>query len=134
MVFQDVVPSTREHEHRRRRISAKVEIGCNDFQGADLPRRLLHCSDSQSETVGLFSQVQRLDRSQAPPAFLSQTKKPCAVTLPTVIGATRLLNSRIKNNWGAPLLAFEKWAPRVPIPWAFTRQVAESSSSKLPNR
>ena len=33
------VPKTRS-----RRSGAKVEIGCNDFQGADLSRRLLHGS------------------------------------------------------------------------------------------
>ncbi len=36
MIFQHVVPLSREHESRRRRSGAKVEIGRNDFQGAEL--------------------------------------------------------------------------------------------------
>src|ERR1700674_4369270 len=44
VIFQDVVPFSATHETRRSRSGAKVEIGCNDFQGADLSRRLLHGS------------------------------------------------------------------------------------------
>jgi len=40
VIFQDVVPFSTTQETRRRRSGAKVEIGFNDFQGADLPRRL----------------------------------------------------------------------------------------------
>ena len=42
VIFQYVVPFLDVYLYRRRRGGAKVEIGCNDFQGADLPRRLLH--------------------------------------------------------------------------------------------
>ena len=44
MIFQDVVPFSATHKTRRSRSGAKVEVGCNDFQGADLSRRLLHGS------------------------------------------------------------------------------------------
>ena len=49
VIFQHVVPFSREHESRSRRSGAKVEIGRNDFQGADLARRLLHGSDLESD-------------------------------------------------------------------------------------
>jgi hypothetical protein len=42
--FQHVVPFSDDKEQRRRRSGAKVEISHNDFQGADLARRLLHHS------------------------------------------------------------------------------------------
>src|ERR1700675_2229222 len=44
MIFQDVVPFAATHKTRRSRSGAKVEISRNDFQGADLSRRLLHGS------------------------------------------------------------------------------------------
>jgi hypothetical protein len=44
VIFQHVVPTPRPYERRRRRSGAKVQIGCNDLQGADLSRRLLHGS------------------------------------------------------------------------------------------
>jgi hypothetical protein len=44
VIFKHVVPLPRPHERRRRRSGAKVQIGCNDLQGADLSRRLLHGS------------------------------------------------------------------------------------------
>ena len=44
VIFQHVVPFPREHEPRRSRSGGKVQIGCNDLQGADLSRRLLHGS------------------------------------------------------------------------------------------
>src|ERR1700691_2890291 len=44
VIFQPVVPTPRPYERRRRRSGAKVQIGCNDLQGADLSRRLLHGS------------------------------------------------------------------------------------------
>jgi hypothetical protein len=44
VIFQDVVPFASAHKTRRSRSGAKVEIGCNDFQGADLSRRLLRGS------------------------------------------------------------------------------------------
>ena len=31
-----------DQKYRSSRVGVKVEIGCNDFQGADLSRRLLH--------------------------------------------------------------------------------------------
>jgi hypothetical protein len=52
VIFQDVVPFSREHQHRSRRSGAKVGIGRNDFQGADLSRRLLHGSAPKSSLVG----------------------------------------------------------------------------------
>jgi hypothetical protein len=36
VIFQHVVPLSRPYERRRRRSGAKVQIGCNDLQGADL--------------------------------------------------------------------------------------------------
>ena len=36
VIFQHVVPIFRPYERRRRRSGAKVQIGCNDLQGADL--------------------------------------------------------------------------------------------------
>src|SRR6266403_1880281 len=44
VIFQHVVPLPRPYERSRRRSGAKVQIGCNDLQGADLSRRLLHRS------------------------------------------------------------------------------------------
>jgi hypothetical protein len=44
VIFQDVVPFAATHKTRRSRSGAKVKIGCKDFQGADLSRRLLHGS------------------------------------------------------------------------------------------
>jgi hypothetical protein len=40
VIFQDVVPFAATHKARRSRSGAKVEIGCNDFLGAHLQRRL----------------------------------------------------------------------------------------------
>jgi hypothetical protein len=54
VIFQHVVPFSREHESRRRRSRAKVEIGRNDFQGADLSRRRLHGSDLEIERTVQF--------------------------------------------------------------------------------
>jgi hypothetical protein len=42
VIFQDVVPFATTHKTRRSRSGAKVEIGCNDFQGTDLSCHLLH--------------------------------------------------------------------------------------------
>jgi len=42
VVFQGVVPFAAIHKTRGSGSGAKVEIGCNDFQGTDLLRRLLH--------------------------------------------------------------------------------------------
>ncbi len=44
VIFQHVVPILRPYGRRSRRSGAKVQIGCNDLQGADLSRRLLHGS------------------------------------------------------------------------------------------
>jgi hypothetical protein len=44
VIFQHVVLIPRQRERCRRRSGAKVQIGCNDLQGADLSRRLLHGS------------------------------------------------------------------------------------------
>jgi hypothetical protein len=44
VIFQHVVPFPRGHEPSRSRSGAKVQIGRNDLQGADLSRRLLHGS------------------------------------------------------------------------------------------
>jgi hypothetical protein len=41
VIFQDVVPFATTSKTRSRGSGAKVEIGCKDFQGADLSRRLL---------------------------------------------------------------------------------------------
>jgi len=54
VIFQHVVPFPRKHDSRRRRSGAKVEIGPNDFQGADLPRRLLHHSNLESDRIVRF--------------------------------------------------------------------------------
>jgi hypothetical protein len=42
VIFQHDVPFLDVCLYPRRRCGAKVKIGCNDFQGADLRRRLLH--------------------------------------------------------------------------------------------
>jgi hypothetical protein len=55
VIFQHVVPPPRLYEYRRRRSGAKVQIGCNDLQGADLSRRLLHGSVPELSPVGLVS-------------------------------------------------------------------------------
>jgi hypothetical protein len=72
VVFQDVVPFFRHLEPHRRRIGAKVEIGCNDFQGADLSRRLLHGSAARLSFLGFQAKVQRLDHLQAPEQLLNR--------------------------------------------------------------
>jgi len=55
VIFQHVVPILRPYERRRRRSGAKVQIGCIDLQGADLPRRLLHRSIPEAGLVGVVS-------------------------------------------------------------------------------
>jgi hypothetical protein len=52
VIFQDVVPFSATDKTSRRRSGAKVQIGCNDLQGADLLRRLLHGSVLKSSLVG----------------------------------------------------------------------------------
>jgi hypothetical protein len=42
VIFQHVVPIADDFVSRSSRGGAKVRIGCNDLQGADLSRRLLH--------------------------------------------------------------------------------------------
>jgi hypothetical protein len=41
------------YDRRRRRSGAKVQIGCNDLQGADLSRRLLHGSMPKPSPIRL---------------------------------------------------------------------------------
>jgi len=55
VIFQHVVPLSRPHERRRRRSGAKVQIGCNDLQGANLSRRLLHRSVPELSPIGPVS-------------------------------------------------------------------------------
>ena len=64
MIFQDVVPFAASPRPRSRSGGAKVEIGCNDFQGADLSRRLLHGGPRNGHQITRFSAVQRLEHLQ----------------------------------------------------------------------
>ena len=67
--FLHVVPFLRGRTTRssRSRSGAKVEIGRNDFQGADLPRRLLHRSVPEMRRTVQFQQYKVLrDHSQPP--------------------------------------------------------------------
>jgi len=51
VIFQHVVPLLRGRTTRSSRCGAKVEISRNDFQGADLPRRLLHGSTANGTKI-----------------------------------------------------------------------------------
>jgi hypothetical protein len=66
VIFQYVVPVLGVSLYRGRRGGAKVEIGCNDFQGADLPRLLLHGLGRASVQNVRSRREQRLDHLQAP--------------------------------------------------------------------
>ena len=55
VIFQHVVPLPRPYERRRRRSGAKVQIGCNDLQGGDLSRRLMHGSVPELGLIGPVS-------------------------------------------------------------------------------
>jgi hypothetical protein len=51
VIFQHVVPLLWGRTTRSSRCGAKVEISRNDFQGADLPRRLLHGSPANGTKI-----------------------------------------------------------------------------------
>jgi len=66
VIFQDVVPFSGEPQRRRRRSGAKVEIGRNDFEGADLSRRLCTAQHQNQASSARLRWVQCLDNLQAP--------------------------------------------------------------------
>jgi hypothetical protein len=51
-----------------------VQIGCNDLQGADLSRRLLHGSVPNQALSVRLRWVQRLDNLQAPSVLIAKEK------------------------------------------------------------
>ena len=73
-----------------------MQIGCNDLQGADLSRRLLHGSVPNSARSVRFRRVQRLDHLQA--GFWPKLVLPCVAVLALGAFASGSYNKAITGS------------------------------------
>ena len=105
VIFQYVVPFLDIRSYRRRRGGAKVEIGSNDFQGADLPRRLLHGLGCASVQYVRSRWEQRLDHLQAP----AETKIPTQAKQNRLgCGTVDQIRVTANRRWGLRWLTVER--------------------------